>query len=288
MNNVYKKILLVFLLGIMNRESTCDASYTKEQKFVLIISLYNETDRERMQEYITCFEHNLKHPLIHGIHVLYDTSKDSRANKLLQYLESKKIKMSYITSRPTYASCFDLANKLYPNSKIILSNADIYFNETLEDMASFNLTDKFLALTRWNVKKDGSIELFKQYYGGALRLDMSYASQDTWMFKTPLKKFKEANIKLGTMTCDTLISYQAWASGLDVFNPCLSIQCCHLHLSEIRHYDTWSHVMDKPLKILPWVTLYNESIPEYPVITELRNPEIYYKLQKDRMNGIKI
>jgi len=48
----------------------------KKSPFILITTLYNETNHERVKEYITCLEKNLRHPLIDKIHVLYDTTKD--------------------------------------------------------------------------------------------------------------------------------------------------------------------------------------------------------------------
>ena len=47
----------------------------------------------------------------------------------MKILKTKKITLSKISGRPTFELCFTLANKLYPNNAIIVSNADIYFNE---------------------------------------------------------------------------------------------------------------------------------------------------------------
>jgi hypothetical protein len=200
-------------------------------------TLYNETHEERCAEYITCLDKNLAHPLIRKIHVLYDTAKDDAENKLLRYVQSKPVTITYITGRPTYGECFELANNCYPRETIILSNADIYFNHTLQLLVGYDLHNKFLALTRWDVKPDGLLEIFKQYCDGEFCALWSETSQDAWIFQTPLKKFNHDTIRLGTMTCDSLIAYQAYAAGLEVSNPCLSVQACHLHLSAIRNYD---------------------------------------------------
>src|SRR3990170_7825794 len=212
----------------------------KAETFTLITILYNEKNPDRVAEYLTCLEHNLNHELIDTIHVIYDTSADNQNNRLLNSLKSKKVTISYIDSRPTYGYCFELANMLYPNSKIILSNADIYFNETLNLLRDYDLTGTFLALTRWNITKNGTLEIFKQYPLGKFDQDWSESSQDVWIFKTPLHIPKAHQIQLGLMNCDSRIAYEAHKSGLRVINPCLTIQCCHLHLTNIRNYNVWA------------------------------------------------
>ncbi len=226
----------------------------KAQHFILITSLYNETHTERRQEYITCLERNLQHPAIEHIHVVYDTSNDGAHNELLEYLKQQPVSISYINDRPTFGYCFELASEQYPNRGILLSNADIFFNKTLFLLENYDLTNKFLALTRWDVKEDGRLEIFKQYDKNGEFDPISYLSQDVWIFMTPLKKFINPNFQLGTWACDGYIACQAYLSDLHVINPCLSIQCCHLHLSKIRHWIPQSIPGAKAL-LLPWCTL---------------------------------
>lgn len=223
--------------------------------FKLIIVLYNETHHERMQEYMVCLQKNKKHELIDTIHVVYDTSRDDNDTLLLKWLKTTGVTISYTDARPTYSFLFELANTYYPHSRIIMSNADIYFNDTLYRLEGYPLTNKFLALTRWNVCPDGEIELFKQYRNGSFDRNDSETSQDVWIFQTPLKEFKDGVIHIGTATCDSLIAYQAHDAGLEVLNPCLTIQCCHLHLSNVRTWDIAQAVKDKPVKGVPWISL---------------------------------
>ena len=219
-------------------------------KYKLIVGLYNEVNFDRANEYITCMAYNYAHELIDEIHVIYDTSKDDGENKLLTYLKSLDLKISYINNRPTYGYCFELANKLYPHCRIILSNADIYFNETLKLLDDYDLTNKFLALTRWNVLNDGSIKLYFAPDG-----KKSEFSQDTWIFKTPLKQIIGDKIYMGIPGCDGKIVRQANLSGLGVSNPCLSIQCCHLHLTDIRNYSKIIDFSMSDLMKVPWEEL---------------------------------
>jgi hypothetical protein len=197
------------------------------KKFILVTSLYNEPKPERAREYLTCLEKNLNHSRIAHIHVVYEFVPGDNS-ELLNYLLSKNISIEFVSSRPSYGFMFDLVNRQYPGQKIIVSNADIYFNETLTLLDDYDLTNKFLALTRWNVRADGSMTPYftvKKMY-----------SQDTWIFRAPLKKFNDDSMVLGTCGCDNRLAFQADAAGLEVLNPCGSIQCCHLHLSNVRNY----------------------------------------------------
>ena len=131
-------------------------------KYKLITTLYNEQNDKRIQEYITCMKRNLTHPLIDEIHVLYDSSKDNDKNYILKFLQDNNINISFIASRPTYRYCFEYANKAFPNFRVILSNADIFFNDTLTPLNNFDLNNTILCLTRWNLIENGNIEMFKQ------------------------------------------------------------------------------------------------------------------------------
>jgi len=229
--NFNKKFLLLLILSLS--ATTALAEPAVDGKFVYITSLYNEQSEKRIDEYIQCLEKNLAHRLIKNFHVIYDTTSDSPSKDLpiLDYLKSKNINITYIKGRPTYSFCFSLANELYPDQKIILSNADIYFNDTLTLLEDYDLTNKLLAITRWQVNPDGTLMPYMRKHNIP-----SLNSQDTWIFNTPFHVSENYNIEIGTVHCDNLLAYYARKSELVVINPCLSIQCCHLHLSNVRNY----------------------------------------------------
>lgn len=228
----------------------------EQEKFKLITVLYNEENRARIAEYLTCLEINLAHNLIDKIHVVYDVSKDSEETVILNYLKNKKIPITYTKDRPTYAFCFDLANKLYPNSRIILSNADIYFNTTLKTLDNYSLENTFLALTRWDIQEDNK----KLVLHGFLYNPKKSCSQDFWIFSTPFY-CNNSTILMGIPRCDSTIAYSAQKSGLIVENPCFSIQGCHLHGSNIRNYTSSQACPQKGSLTIPYSSLNKKNIP---------------------------
>lgn len=232
MKNNVGKVVIFFLLQVGH--IACAA----QDKFILITSLYNETNPVRAQEYITCMERNLSHPAIGAIHFLYDTSKDDGTNQILTYLKTKNVIIEYIVGRPTFGFIFELANRCYPNSRIIVSNADIYFNKTLHKLDSYDFTNKFFALTRWDVTNRKKLRMLRPLnWDNRVIRDLAVQSHDTWIFSTPLQNIKSDAIKFGTMGCDVLIAYQIQHTNLQLLNPSFTVQCCHLHLSGHRNYD---------------------------------------------------
>ena len=185
------KVIVILFLVLIGRDLLAD-------KLKLITVLYNETHPQRLDEYKTCIEHNLAHPSIDAIHVVYDTDKDDGINELHEFLKNHKVTISYICGRPSFVHCFTLANEMFPNSKVILSNADIYFNDTLTRLECYNLVGKFLAITRKELASNGSL----YYMRGRAWRGQQERSQDVWIFRTPIPIFKRDDIKLGTMHCD--------------------------------------------------------------------------------------
>lgn len=224
-------------------------TFTLPLRFTLITSLYNELDSARRQEYMTCLEKNLAHPSISSIHILYDTSRDDNKNILLSLLKKNNVTIHYINKRPSFHDCFAFANsRQQSGSATIIANADIYFNDTLKYINETHLNRTVLALTRWNVLLNGSLSLERRHDGSN-----NESSQDVWIFKAPIVNITCQNIFLGTYQCDGRIAYEIQRGGYKIINPCLTVQICHLHLSDIRHYDNIPQTTGRI--IVPWVTL---------------------------------
>jgi hypothetical protein len=220
---VYYFCLLIALF-LTNRQTFC-SNAENDSGFILLTFLYSETRPERINEYKECLTLNLKNKHIKKIHVIFDTEKIEQSNDLLSFLQEKPIEITFLKERPSFGYCFNLVNERYKNSTLLLSNSDIYFNETVALVKNINLTNTFIGLTRWDRKKNGELVLHHTPY-----------SQDVWIFKSPLLFSGLSHYQLGSPGCDNFIAKQAVESGLSVINPCLSIQACHIHESGIRNY----------------------------------------------------
>ncbi len=111
-------------------------------------------------------------------------------------------------------------------------------------------TNTFLALTRWEVPQEVTLQQYLDARG-----QPRYMSQDVWIFQSPIRKFKNDTITLGVLRCDPKIAYQAHTAGYHVCNPCLDVQCCHYHLSNVRNYNPKFPPRGNDLKATPWQTV---------------------------------
>lgn len=195
------------------------------EKFILITSLYHEKNEVRRNEYKRCLSKNLVHPLIEEIVIFFDTKNPDPSNNLLQYIQNSSVRIEYIEGRPRFKCLCEYANQEYPDRKIIIANADIYFNETLSSIRTVGLEDMFIALTRWDEDKTGKLREFNNEY-----------SQDVWIFKTPVRTLCITEAELGTWTCDAKIGKSIYEAGYKIINPSKEVKSCHVHSSNIRNY----------------------------------------------------
>jgi len=201
-------------------------------KLNLLICIYNETNKHRANEYIYCLKKNLAHPMIKQIHVSYDTSQDKQLKgNLLRWLQRRQIPITYQEKRQTFGDCMRLANELFPDDYVIISNADIYFDKTLSQLKKQYIDGQFLALTRSAESKD------------KIRPQKNLFSQDTWIFKTPFRNTEHLNLAyVGQWFCEThLCPVVVQNEKLMLYNPCLDIHCMHKHKLRLRHRKTRSN-----------------------------------------------
>lgn len=240
---INQKFFLMFIILTFLYDFLLPAihQHAAPQTFTLMTMLYNEKNGARCKEYITCIEKNLHNSSIKHIHVFFDTTTGTANSFLLEYLKKKPVSLTFIKGRATFGDFFSFSNASYDRSPIIIANADIYFDETLKLLEAYDLSNKFIAITRWDILKDGSEQLYMSKWDKNKKQFVpinrdAYNSQDVWIYKTPLKKFKIEKFPLGTQWCDPYIAYQAKQAGLVVLNPCYTIKCHHLHVTGIRHW----------------------------------------------------
>lgn len=227
------------------------------QRYHLITFLYPEKKVERAQEYVLCLKKNFEHPLIASVDVFFDTafleSWDAATSAGHTYLvsaindvvdkQSKPVSVIPFDGRPTFRGAFERAHQLYPGKAIIIANADIHFNHTLHLLDAAKLPNRFLCLSRWNLGDDGKLALYRFAKNGR--------SHDAWIYRDPLEKIESATIHLGTKHCDGRIAYWALCHGYQLINPCLDLQCCHVHNSGVRHYKEMIPNLRKMTTVLP-------------------------------------
>lgn len=184
----------------------------------LIVQYYKCGNEARQEEIDICLTTNLNNEFISSIHLLTEQLHD-----ISQFPHREKIKQTIIGERLTFERAFQHANQHHENEIWILSNADIYFDESLNCLKDAKLDEAVFALTRHDVQADGTSRLVDPAF--------AHGSQDAWIFKTPLFSDKLfAKFFLGIPGCDGRIAYEFIKAGYKVINPSNKIIIYHLDL----------------------------------------------------------
>lgn len=204
-------------------DSSTVANQTDITKSInLFINYYTSKNKDRQIEIDDCLKKNLNNPLIYHIYA-FTEGETPRIN-------SKKLTLVKRKTRPTYSDFISYINthsKLFSSYNII-SNSDIYFDDSLLLLDKIDMENTCVSLTRWNVMKDGKLVFYK-----------TKTSQDCWIFRGRIKKHLEeiSNFNLGQQCCDNVFIYNLYTSGYRTINPCKDIKALHLHNVKFREWN---------------------------------------------------
>ena len=178
----------------------------------LYTTFYKEKKSARRQELLSCLEKNLSNATFTKVTIFNE-------GESISYLEPTKIEEVFIDKRPTYQDFINYINtNSNPDDIHIIANTDIYFDKNIEVLKHINLKDTCLALSRWDTADTIKPKLYN-------RND----SQDTWVFKGPVKQQFKANFPLGVPRCDNKLLFELQEAGYRVLNPAFSIKSFHVH-----------------------------------------------------------
>jgi hypothetical protein len=220
-------IITIIIILILYQTCNVRESFTEvKSKVILLTQFYEPKWIYRKKEIFECLEQNLNNRHIDEVHLFvedeFNFEKIFPNNKNLN-----KIKRVNQKERLSFRDAFEYSNKNLPKNNIkILSNSDIYFNDTLKNIHENLLGESHvLALSRHNLDKKNKLKIEK----------LHAVSQDSWAWKGNMellkddKHYNNDGIKLGYWGCDNYIAALFKKSGYSVSNPCKSIICTHLH-----------------------------------------------------------
>ncbi|MGB4205297.1 MAG: hypothetical protein WBJ84_06715 [Bacteroidales bacterium] len=207
-----------------------------KSEFILMTSLYNETDSSRVDELLYCLKTNLLNSYIKQVVILYDTSRDNNDLKIFNSIQSlKNVSLIKVPERPAFSDFFKIANNNFKNNNVIIANSDIYFDNSLYKIDFNRFTNLFIVLSRYN--DDGSHKNPKLITN--LKGLPNFLSADAWIFRSPINKLFYCDYKVGTMYSDSFLNAQLIKELPAVINPCLDIFAFHLQkdISESQSTD---------------------------------------------------
>lgn len=185
----------------------------------LIVQYFKCDNDARQKEIDTCLQNNLLNEHIDAVHLLTEAAYDFSV-----FNNYTKIVQTVIGERLTYNKAFEYTNSVSDDAIWLLSNADIYFDESLKHLRDVDLENVVYALSRHEVQHDGSNVLIEENY--------AHGSQDTWVFSSPINIVDMwTDFYLGIPGCDNRIAYEFLSSGYILVNPAKIIKCYHFDLT---------------------------------------------------------
>ena len=164
----------------------------------LYINKFVSDNPERQAEYDRCLDLNRSNRFIGAIHFVLPEDGG--------------------TGRPTFNDFFRMISMTSgPNDINIVSNSDIYFDETLEQAKTLS-SRCALAILRWDLDENGSPKI------SIHRGDC----QDVWIFRG-IPKGINGDFQIGIPGCDNRIAHEIKAAGYTVYNPAKLIRTIHVH-----------------------------------------------------------
>lgn len=209
---------------------------------ILLTSFYYDADASRRAELLECLRHNVEVARLDELHVFVEDAMAEKELKSHTRFSSAKVRLIPHRRRVTYRDLFDYASRELRGRRVIIANADIFFDQTLARLDGYDLSGRLLCLSRWDVQPDGSARFFEHA-----------GSQDAWIFQSPIPAFN-CDFQLGVLGCDNRLAWEAQQAGLKLSNPSRTLRANHLHLSQVRRY-TEQQRLSGPTKAVHAVAL---------------------------------
>jgi hypothetical protein len=224
-------LILIFIYFNQERSLKLE-TFSTRKPVVLITQYYKPKWQERLNEINDCLKLNIKNKYIDKIILFMEEDCD-----ISDFcINTSKVKKEIINQRLNYKFVFKYANKKLENYIVVLSNSDIYFNDSLKKLHSLKYNDTVYAITRYNENPNDNSKMEIQPNG--------LNSQDTWIWSGKIniinnKYFRDDGIQLGVFGCDNLIAGLLKKSKYKVRNTCKKIITIHKHKEKkLRNHPT--------------------------------------------------
>lgn len=186
--------------------------------------------------------------LTYNLYCLYKNLANESIDKLVLFVDNcefnnifnEKLIIVPIQPRLSYKMWMDYADKEYPEDIKILTNSDVYFDESLSFLDQINKWENTLyILTRKDLTKDGKIIPSSTNYNPDNICPISpNNSQDAWIYKHIDIEFNR-DWNLGVMHCENHFRELAKQSGIMTINLFEKIRLIHV---DWRTHKTYSQV----------------------------------------------
>lgn len=198
-----------------------------------LFNYYNANNVERQEELDFCLIENYNNKHIDKIHIFGTIDKNISD---MDYLN----KITIIDKeRPTFKDYINYSvNNISHTDIVILSNSDIYFDDTLNILPEIDFDKCALALSRY-VLQNNTIFLYPE----------PDICQDTWIYKPDNRLLDmDCDFYMGVNGCDNRIAFEFAKVGLGIINPSHDIKTYHKHKTHI-HRENPEWLMGRCMKV---------------------------------------
>ena len=241
----------------------------KDKDINLFYQFFIHSNIERHKEITYCLRKNIENKHITKIYLLNERVytleemgiSSSIASPLVSLAKNKIIQV--ITNiRLQYAHVFNYVTQNNIKGYIIINNADIFFNDTLQNLYVSTLHHEPINNNN-NNNSSSSKQMFAQLRFEYNKEDIAKSelfgprtdSQDTWIFhsnnmiQSQFEKLFE--FELGMPGCDNKIVYLMMILGYEVINDPYFIKTFHYHTTNIRNYTNDNRIIPPYACIIP-------------------------------------
>lgn len=195
----------------------------------LVTSMYDEHNLIRLVEYLSCVVLNLR--VFERIVLAYESHDGLLQDMLCLLMDELQVPIGRLlitpfNKRPTFEELFTVKAGLPDGTLLAVVNADIVFDQSLQELNQIALDTHVAVLSRWDVIDAGRSACLIRLDNGS----PNTFSADAWIVRTPFEPDFRLDYPIGTMHCDSFINNQLSLSNrYSVVNPCLDVRVYHLH-----------------------------------------------------------
>ncbi len=220
---------------VIKNEDKLNSKNYNEDDIYLITQYFIPSNENRKNEIITCLKKNIELNIFKKIYLINERTytknemglTDKEMNHIQQVIFNKGERMKYIHS-------LALIKKLNLNGYFVISNSDIFFDNSLSNVRKTSLSEEksLYSILRFefNERKLRDCKIFGP------RPD----SQDTWILHSKFlpsdDKIMRCNFYLGAPGCDNSFVYLFNEFGYKIYNEPTIIKTYHYHKEQFRNY----------------------------------------------------
>ena len=203
----------------------------KKDKINIFCQFFIHQNEERYKEILFCLSKNVQNPYIDKIYLLNE--RIYTLEELGEIVSDKIIQVD-INKRLSYKDVFNYINNNNINGFFCIINADIFFDETLQQLHLTNLAEEKYMFAQLRLEYNNTT---KQ----SVVLNQISCSQDTWIFHTNfiqdiINNIDNFNFFLVILGCDNKILFLLKILDFKIINHPNFIKTHHYHSTQIRNY----------------------------------------------------